>query len=236
MKNKILVALNLLLLMSCTTSSLDLSTVDYSKNADTYLDGLSSSSKTEQKGHYEPSIDGENASLNLVDKGEKVTNYVFMGEKNTSQLNYAGLAINDVMGTAISVYDNKISFMRIHVKNDQSFALLDLLKKKLGTPTEVVKSDDNHYDETDASQKLLLDKLPNDTKKVKDDMLDEYYLTYPENFIWDKNDVIYQLTFSPTGKYVNSQLVVISKKAFKDRVIMGYHNPDRDPILHKYVK
>ncbi|AXB56144.1 hypothetical protein HYN86_05830 [Flavobacterium fluviale] len=235
MKNKILISLNLILLMSCSTKSQDLSTIDFNQNAETYLDGLSFSSKTEQKGHYEAVVKGEDASLKLVDKGELSTNYVFMGEKNTAQLNYGGIPINDVMGTAITVYDNKIAFMRINVKNDQSIALLELLKKKLGTPTEIVKSEDNPYDETDKSQRLLLEKLPNETKKVKDDVLDDYTLTYPENFIWNKNDVIYQLTFSPTGNYISSQLVVISKKAFKDKIIMGYHNPDKDPILSKYL-
>ncbi|MDV6167372.1 hypothetical protein R1T16_02980 [Flavobacterium sp. DG1-102-2] len=236
MKNKILIALNLLLFMSCTTNSLDLSTVDYNQDAGTYLDGLSSSSKTEQKGHYEADLKGEDASFKLVDKGEKLTNYVFMGEKNTAQLNYAGLAINDVMGTALSVYDNKIAFMRMHVKNDQSIALFETLKKKIGEPTDVVYNEGNNFDENDKSQKLLFDKLPKYTKKVKDDMLDEYYVTYPENFVWDKNDVIYQLTLSATGNYVDNQLVVISKKAFKDKVIMGYHNPAQDPILSKYIK
>ncbi|PBJ11357.1 hypothetical protein [Flavobacterium sp. ACN6] len=235
MKNKILISLNLILLMSCSSKSQDLSTIDFSQNAETYLDGLSFSSKTEQKGHYEAVVNGEDASLKLVDKGELSTSYVFMGEKNTAQLNYGGIPINDVMGTALTVYENKIAFMRINVKNDQSIALLDVLKKKLGTPTEIVKSEDNPYDETDKSQKLLLEKLPNETKKVKDDVLDDYTLTYPENFIWDKNDVIYQLTFSPTGNYISSQLVVISKKAFKDKIIMGYHAPDKDPVLGKYL-
>lgn len=221
--------------MSCSSKSQDLSTIDFSQNAETYLDGLSFSSKTEQKGHYEAVVNGEDASLKLVDKGELSTSYVFMGEKNTAQLNYGGIPINDVMGTALTVYENKIAFMRINVKNDQSIALLDVLKKKLGTPTEIVKSEDNPYDETDKSQKLLLEKLPNETKKVKDDVLDDYTLTYPENFIWDKNDVIYQLTFSPTGNYISSQLVVISKKAFKDKIIMGYHAPDKDPVLGKYL-
>jgi|GEM_PF-1112232 len=235
MKNKILISLNLILLMSCSTKSQDLSTIDFNQNAETYLDGLSFSSKTEQKGHYEAVVKGEDASLKLVDKGELSTNYVFMGEKNTAQLNYGGIPINDVMGTAITVYDNKIAFMRINVKNDQSIALLEVLKKKLGTPTEIVLSEDNSYDETDKSQRLLLEKLPNETKKVKDDVLDDYTLTYPENFIWNKNDVIYQLTFSPTGNYISSQLVVIAKKAFKDKIIMGYHNPDKDPTLSKYL-
>ena len=234
MKNKILIALNLLL-MSCTTNSQDLSTIDFTKNAESYLSGLSFSSKTEQKGHYEAVINGENASFKLVDKGEKLTNYVFMDQKNTAQLTYGGLPINNVMGAAISVYEDKIAFMRINIKNDQSFALLDLLQKKLGQPAEIVKSESTHYDDSDVSQKLLLDKLPNQTKKVKDD-IDEYYITYPENFIWDKDGMLYQLTFSPSGKYVNGRLVVISKKAFRDRVIMGYHNPDKDPILGKYVR
>lgn len=235
MKNKILISLNLILLMSCSTKSQDLSTIDFNQNAETYLDGLSFSSKTEQKGHYEAVVKGEDASLKLVDKGELSTNYVFMGEKNTAKLNYGGIPINDVMGTAITVYDNKIAFMRINVKNDQSIALLEVLKKKLGTPTDIVLSEDNPYDETDKSQRLLLEKLPDETKKVKDDVLDDYTLTYPENFIWNKNDMIYQLTFSPTGNYISSQLVVISKKAFKDKIIMGYHNPDKDPILSKYL-
>ena len=235
MKNKILISLNLIVLMSCSSKSQDLSTIDFSQNAETYLDGLSFSSKTEQKGHYEAVVNGEDASLKLVDKGELSTIYVFMGEKNTAQLNYGGIPINDVMGTTLTVYENKIAFMRINVKNDQSIALLDVLKKKLGTPTEIVKSEDNPYDETDKSQKLLLEKLPNETKKVKDDVLDDYTITYPEYFIWDKNDVIYQLTFSPTGNYISSQLVVISKKAFKDKIIMGYHAPDKDPVLGKYL-
>lgn len=234
MKTKILIALNLLLLMSCTTNSQDIATLDFSKDGTSQLDKLSYSSKTDQKGHYEAEANGEQASFKLVDKGEKVTNYLFMDAK-AAGINYAGMPVSEVTGAAVSVYEGKIAFMRIHVKNDQSFALLDILKKKLGNPTETITNKDTHFDQNDKSQLLLLQKLPNDTKKIKDDVLDEYYLSYPENFIWDKNDLIYQLTFSPTGKVVDNQLVIILKKAFRDKVIMGYHNPGQDPILHKYV-
>ena len=47
--------------------------------------------------------------------------------------------------------------------------------------------------------------------------------------------VIFQLTLMPTENFVNNTLVVISKKAFRDKIIIGFHNPDKDPILSKYL-
>jgi len=235
MKNKILIALNLLLLMGCSSNSQDLSTIDFTKDGSAYLDKLSPSTRDEQKGHYEAEIHGEEAGFKLVDKGERVINYLFIGQERTARINYAGLAIKENTGATMSVYDGKIAFMRLQLKNENSFQLLDILKKKLGSPSEIISSKDNHYDANDKSQQLLLQKLPNDTKKIKDDLLDEYYLQYPENFIWDKDGLIYQLTFAPTGNMVDNQLVILSKKAFRDKIIIGYHNPDQDPILKKYM-
>ncbi|WP_443946663.1 hypothetical protein ACJVDH_06050 [Pedobacter sp. AW1-32] len=236
MKTKILIALNLLLLMSCSSNSQDLSTVDFSNDGAAYLNNLDPSRKEEQKGHYEAVIHGEKADFKLIDNGERVINYLFIGQKSLGRINFAGLAIKENTGATMSVYQDKIAFMRLQLKNEDSFQLLDILKKKLGSPSEIISSKDNHYDANDKSQQLLLEKLPKETKKTKDDLLDEYYLSYPENFIWNRGEIIYQLTLIPSGNMVDNQLVIISKKAFKDKIIIGYHNPDQDPILKKYVK
>lgn len=235
MKSKIMLVLTLLVLISCNNKELDLSKIDFNQKASIYLDDLNVYKKEEQKGHYVLDYQNDEVSLGLKDDGERVVKYTFMEEKNTNQLNYSGLRVNDVMGVSISVYDEKISFMRIHVKNTQTLEFFDVLKKKLGNPTEILIKDGVNFDDKNISQKMLIEKMPNQAKKYKDEVLEQFYFSYPEHFIWVDSDIIYQLTIVPVGNYISNSLVVISKKALKDKVIFGFHNPNEDPILSKYL-
>jgi len=60
-------------------------------------------------------------------------------------------------------------------------------------------------------------------------------INYPQHIIWNKKDVIYQLTLEPLNNSVSNVIKIISKKAFKDKIIIGFHNPEKDPYLSKYL-
>jgi hypothetical protein len=223
-------------LFGCSGKSIDLSQIDFTKNANEYLSGLNYSSKEEQKGHYQVVYDGDNVSLELKDDGERVMNYKF-SEKNTKPLNYGGLQIDgNLISTEIKVYEDKICFIRTYIGNSQTIELVNFLKQKLGKPTEIVTREVQFYEDNN-SLKLLLEKLPEETKKIKDETcVNRYEVSFPEHCIWVNNDVIFQLTLMPTGNVVDNTLVIISKKAFRDKIIMFFHNPDKDPILSKYLE
>lgn len=235
MKNRIIASFSFLLLAGCTKHTLDLSKVDFNQDSSLYLNELDIYSKTEQNGHYVVQHIGDAVSLELEDDGERVVKYVFMGE-GTKQLHYSGLKINQNIGASISLYSGKISYIRASIENSHTLDFLALLKKQLGTPAKTLHKEGVNFDEKNSSQKMLLEKLPKETKKYKDDILEQYYVSYPEYYIWTKNSIIYQLTLSPLGNYIDNSLVIISKKALKDRVIEGFHNPEQDPILSNYLK
>ena len=234
MKSLCLLVFMAVVMMGCGSKKLDLSTVDFSKSADTYLNGIHPTANTAQKGHYEIEGSGDHVNLALKDQGERIEKYTFMDETAVKQLNYGGIPINPVLGAAICVYNGKIGFMRLQAAQGRSLDLFLVLKKQLGAPTEVI-TDSVRFEDGNVAQKEFLESLPAYSKKIKDDM-DDVYLHYPQNIIWIKGDLIYQLTLSPVEKNINNTLVVITRKAFKDKVIFGYHVPDQDPILSKYMK
>lgn len=237
MKNKInLLLLAAVFLGGCKSKSLDLSSISFNEKADQYLEGLSFYSKTDQKGHFIIKDGAEGVSLDLKDDGERLVKYVFM-EESARQLNYAGLNVSEVMGTTIVTYNDQVCYLQTVVQPDQSVSFLESLEKNLGKPTEIVQ-DTISYDEakpTPAEQELLK-KVSAYTKVVTDEEMDDRRLSYPQRLIWIKGELIYMLTLEPVDQKLNNQLIIITKKAFRDRVIMGYHNPEEDPILGKFVK
>ena len=105
MKRVIVSTLFTILFMSCNIQSLDLSTIDFDKPANIYpLENLKVYRKENQKGHFEVKHTKEGISLELKDEGERVTNYVFMEESITKQLNYNGIMLNPNIGVSVSTY------------------------------------------------------------------------------------------------------------------------------------
>lgn len=237
MKNKRnLLLLSAILLAGCTSKKLDLSTISYNENAGSYLDGLKYYKKTDQQGHYAIKGDGEDVSLVLKDDGERLVNYVFM-EGTAKEVNYAGLPISEVLGAAVSVYEDKVAYFHAVVQPDHSVELFESMKKSLGQPTEII-NDTVQFDKAHPTpaQSELLKKLPDLTKPVTDEELGDERLSYPQRIIWLKGEVIHMLTLEAVDAKVSNQIMAITKKAFKDRVIVGFHVPEQDPILGKYLK
>jgi hypothetical protein len=230
-------------IMSCNSQSIDLSKIEFNKPANSYdLEKVKTSDKEEQKGHYEVQYNAgatslglkdnvSGVSLVLKDNGERVTNYVFMGDPITKQLNYDGIMIDPNSGVSLSVYEDKIVYMDLTVDYKSKFKLFDLLKNKLGEPTEIINNESLLSDIDLDIQTLFLEKLPKETKVDKENGK----LSYPERLFWIKDNVFYKLELNPSGKSIESSLVIISKKAFMDRIIIGYHNPEKDPFLSKYL-
>jgi hypothetical protein len=229
---KMFVCIIIAAMTSCNSQSLDLSTIEFDKSSVSYhLEELKTYRKEEQKGHYEVQHSNGTVSLILKDDGERVSNYIFMEKQNTEKLNYAGIMIDPNIGASLSVYEDKIAYINMTVDHKSKFKMFDLLKNKLGSPTEFINRGRSLSMLDSEIKKEILLKFPEIAK------IDEENgkLSFPEIIIWVKDNLFYQFTLNPVGNSVESSLVIISKKALKDRIIVGYHNPEKDPILSKYL-
>jgi hypothetical protein len=225
--------MSILILCSCS-KTLDLSTIDFDNPSNSYpLKELNPYRKENQKGHYEIKEDKDEVSLVLKDNGERVTNYIFMDE-TTSQINFSGLKIDTVLGANVVDYNEKIGFISATIVSKQTPELINYLNKELGKPTEIIYNERSEEILDLGASKILLQTLPQFTKKQKDDLGNDV-INYPQHIIWDKKDVIYQLTLEPINNSVSNVIKIISKKAFKDKIIIGFHHPEKDPYLSKYL-
>lgn len=229
---KSLIFLLVVVLCSCNSQSLDLSKIEFDKSSGSYhLEELKTYRKEEQKGHYEVQHNDGTVLLILKDDGEIVSNYIFMEKPNTEKLNYAGIMIDPNIGASLSVYEDKIAYINMTVDHKSKFKLFDLLKNKLGSPTEFVnKGRSLSMFDSEIKKEILL-KFP-EIAKIDEENGE---LSFPKIIVWVKDNLFYQFTLNPVGNSVESSLVIISKKALKDRIIVGYHNPEKDPILSKYL-
>jgi len=247
MKKSILILSIVSLMASCNKGqALDLSTIDFNKDSKEYgIAELSPSRVEQQKGHYEIAYDkslseseakdlNSNVSLTLKDIGEKVTVYHFDNQKSGSDINYHQEPLDFTFGTKIVDYNGKVSFISTSIERQKTMALITALLSSLGKPSEMIEGR-REVDSVDKNVVAQLSKVLPSAKITTDDFGNEI-LAFPETVIWAKNDVLYQLTLNPTQKDITNTLVVISKKAFKDKIIMGYHNPEQDPLLSKYIK
>lgn len=242
-----IIVINTFLISCSNTENLDLSKIDFNKDSkEYYLDKLSPTRTEIQKGHFEISYDKSenqsgasdsesNVSLILKDNGENVKIYYFDDLKSNSKLNFAGESLDETFGTNIVVYDNKISFISTSIERNNSFKLISFLQKKLNQPTEII-SGERAIDEVDTEIINQLIKIfHSDAKKGTNEFGNEVF-TFPEVIYWYEKDTLYQLTLNPSEKQITNRLAIISKRALKDKIIMGFHNPAESPILNKYIK
>lgn len=227
---RLLIFLAVPVFMSCNGQQLDLATIDFNQPAGPYLDHLGLSNVQEQKGHWEIAGSGEQVSLKLKDDGEKSTVYSLSEEADAKKVKYGVFMLGKpYMGKIISYHD-KIAFYSFYPDKTKIFELVAELKKSLGTPTELIL---DTLPVNNPFATLLKKSLPATDFKVisSDDELDG--VSYPRSYVWEKGDILYQFVLSAG---TSSQFMAISKTALKDKIVLGYHSPDRDPVFSKYLK
>lgn len=232
---KLLNLLILLMVISCTKKSLDLSKIAIGDDAENINLNIFRPTKTMQQfGHFELVQNGNELTLGLVDSGEKVTTYYFVNE-NVGDLNYLGYPVDSVLGAKIIVYNGKVEYIGSEFVQSSNDNLLGAIIENLGTPTEVIKN--NILKETidlDAYQ-ILKSELSSYIIEKMEIEGSPSEIIYPQWMVWDKDNILYVLDIDPLNNYVNIGLHIMSKKALKDKVIFGFHNPAKDPLLSKYI-
>ena len=232
MKKNVLVLLAISTLMSCSGQSLDLSKIDFSKPAADYLGKLELSDVKTQKGHWELTGTDEDHEPVLKDNGETSKVYSFNDASDMAKLNFSGHAFDNAVGGRIVEYKGKVVFYSFYLDKRKTFDVLNNLKELLGKPSGYVQ---DTISVSNTAVSLLKKGLPAaDVKVVKDEMGEQF--VYPEQFIWKKDNVIYQYTLVDGTTVIEGKIVAIEVNAFKDRIIFGYHLPDENPVLSPYIK
>lgn len=235
MKKLLIIVYGIFTLLSCKNQTLDLSQIKINEDSREYhLDKFKVYRIDKQNGHYEVKSNGNEVSLELIDNGERVTNYIFM-EHSVSQINFAQFQINPTLGAKVVDYNGKIRFISANIESSETEELIIYLLKSLGEPSEIKTTERMEETMSLGAAKILFETLPAYTRKQKSEFGNSE-IRYPQHLIWNKEDVIYQLTLEPSNNLVSNSINIIAKKALKDKVIMGFHNPEKDSLLNKYLK
>lgn len=220
--------MSLIIIEGCNSQTVDLDKIDF--NGHPHLEKLKISKVENQKGHWVLNSSSSDGGLALSG-GENSVQYTLRTPEELSQVVFNNLPLDDI-GAKLVEYNGKLVFAKLSVNKNKTFELLNYLKQKLGKPDQTF--DSLAYDKNNAEVKLLETNLKEDLKKSKDEYDDEMIL-YPYQNVWLKGNLIYQYTLVREKGAFSNTLVIISKEAFKDKIIFGYHNPEHDPILGKYV-
>ncbi|WP_157255473.1 hypothetical protein [Pedobacter sp. Leaf216] len=225
MKIKLLSSALLLLMLStaCKKEEIDIAQLTFNKPLEIDLNHYASRVEN-QNGHIEVSDGG----FKTVDKGEKVIKYSF-DEKETANLKFHGSTINPSIGAVITTYNNLLSFVSFTVNAEQTDVSIQYLKKKFG---KAYSASVNNIiaDALSAKTKAMLkESFPEYYKEYKNDF-NSMVVDYPQVTSWVKNDVLYRLTLDPVNNSLNFKLDIITKKAFEDAVILGYHKNIDNPF------
>jgi len=227
MKNNLILAF--ILLIGCKPSTVDIDTISFlDKNI---IKNLKVVKKETQKGNWT-----FNEDMKPVLKGDNIsTHYYFRTPEELSQLEYNEFPISD-LGAKLVTIDDRLVFARFSLNKDKTFDVFNHLEQKLGVPDQTF--DSIGITESNAVEVKLLEN--NLTKKQglekTTDEYDDAILKYPYQNTWIKDNIIYQFTLARSREAFGNTLLIISKQALKDKVIFGYHNPTKDPILGKYLK
>lgn len=221
--------------MGCGKPALDLSAIDFNQPASKYLENLNFSGVKIQHGHWELFAKAgtvDDVDLKLSDKGEISKVYDLIEESDKKKVNFFNYPSIDGMGVEIVEYKNKIAFYSMYLNETKTSEALLKLKEKLGKPIGLV------LDTTGKSSPFLpaiVKTFPeDDVKNFKDEFGDDY-VSYPVHYIWKKDNTLYQFTLLVGKDTITSKIVAIDINAFKDKIIFGYHRPEQDPILGKYL-
>ncbi|MFD2584328.1 hypothetical protein ACFSR6_17640 [Pedobacter vanadiisoli] len=225
MKIKLLSFALLLVMLAtaCKKEVIDIAQLTFNKPLDIDLNDYASRVEN-QNGHIEVSDGG----FKTVDKGEKVVKYSF-DEKESANLKFAGAAINPSFGAVITTYNNLLSFATFTVNAEQTAGSIQYLKKTFGKPDSAIVNNIVAEALSDKTKAILKENFPEYYKEYKNDF-NSVVVDYPQVTSWVKNDVLYRLTLDPVNNSLNFKLDIITKKAFEDAVIVGYHKNIDNPF------
>ncbi|MGO3183413.1 MAG: hypothetical protein ACTIJ9_11330 [Aequorivita sp.] len=223
----------LLVLLSCNSQTLDLSTINFNQTNQKQLKQLKYSKVENQKGHYVVKEIGDDVDV-LLEGNEISSHYYLRTKEEVSQVAFTPYVIDDEIGVKLVSYQGELAFADFAILNKETFEVLKHLTKELGTPDQTFNT--IAYKKDSPEVQLLLNNLEmgKSLKEVEDDYGDKM-LAYPYQNVWIKGDLIYQLTLGRGMETYSNTLIIISKKALEDKIIFGYHNPTKDPILSKYL-
>lgn len=225
MKIKLLSFTLLLVILTsaCKKEVIDIAQLTFNKPLDIDLNSYASRVEN-QNGHIEVSDGG----FKTVDKGEKVVKYSF-DEKESTNLKFDGAAISPSFGAVITTYNNLLSFATFTVNAEQTAGSIQYLKKKFGKPDSASVNNIMAEALSAKTKAMLKESFPEYYKEYKNDF-NSMVVDYPQVTSWVKNDVLYRLTLDPVNNSLNFKLDIITKKAFEDAVIMGYHKNIDNPF------
>ncbi|UOX35500.1 hypothetical protein LXD69_08245 [Flavobacterium sediminilitoris] len=224
----------LLVMMSCQEGDkFDLSKIDDKTEVSKTLNSLNISDVQTQNGYWELVKKGEKVEAILQDNGNISTVYSLKDEQDQKLFNFDNFNIEKNTGGKIVENSNKIVFVNIVLENIETFNVLKKLKEKLGNPDQII-NDSVFYNEEDDKVKLVLKNYEKNDIKIKKDEFEDEYLIYPLHYVWNINGYIYKYTLFINEASFSNDLVIISNKAFNEKLIFGYHNPKEDSIFKKY--
>lgn len=224
----------LLVMMSCQEGDkFDLSKIDDKTEVSKTLNSLNISDVHTQNGYWELVKKGEKVEAVLQDNGNISTVYSLKDEQDQKLFNFDNFNIEKNTGGKIVENSNKIVFVNIVLENIETFNVLKKLKEKLGNPDQII-NDSVFYNEEDDKVKLVLKNYEKNDIKIKKDEFEDEYLIYPLHYVWNINGYIYKYTLFINEASFSNDLVIISNKAFNEKLIFGYHNPKEDSIFKKY--
>lgn len=224
----------LLVMMSCQEGDkFDLSKIDDKTEVGKTLNSLNISDVQTQNGYWELVKKGEKVEAVLQDNGNISTVYSLKDEQDQKLFNFDNFNIEKNTGGKIVENSNKIVFVNIVLENIETFNVLKKLKEKLGNPDQII-NDSVFYNEEDDKVKLVLKNYEKNDIKIKKDEFEDEYLIYPLHYVWNINGYIYKYTLFINEASFSNDLVIISNKAFNEKLIFGYHNPKEDSIFKKY--
>ena len=221
-------------MMSCQEGgTFDLSKIDDKTAVSTTLDNLNIANAQTQNGYWEIVNKGAKVEAILQDNGSISTIYSLKGEQEEKLFAFANFNIEKNTGGKIVESSNKIVFVNIALEKAETFKVLKKLKETLGNPDQII-NDSVFYNAANNKVKLILKHVEQDDVKIQKDEFEDEYLVYPLHFVWNINGYIYKYTLFINEIAFSNDLVILSNKAFNEKLIFGYHNPKEDPIFKKY--
>lgn len=232
MKNLFLMILPVM--MSCQEGdTFDLSKIDDNTEINSIMNNLNIANVQTQNGYWEIEKKGAKVEAQLHDNGSISTIYSLKDEQEEKLFAFADFSIKKNSGGKIVANSNKIVFVNIALENAETFEVLKQLKETLGNPDQII-NDSVFYNAADEKVKLILKNVAQDDVKIQKDEFEDEYLVYPLHFVWNINGFIYKYTLFINEIAFSNDLVILSTKAFNEKLIFGYHNPKEDPIFKKY--
>ena len=231
---KKLLLIILLSIVSCNNEAkVDLSKIESLENTHNILKKMNVSNIQIQDGYWEVIKKNDKLDLKLHNNGNISTIYNLNTRKDRKKFYFDDIAINENLGGKIIENKNTIAFVDVNFENVETFNILRKLKNNLGQPDQILKQN-IFYKTNDRQVKTILKVFENKEYNLKKDEFDDKYLFYPLHYIWNVNGYIYKYTLQINEISFNNNLVIISNKAFNEKLIFGYHNPKEDMILKKY--